>query len=186
MSGQSVGYIRVSSLLQNTDRQLDGVQLDRVFEDRISGKDQERPQLQACLDHLRKGDVLHVHSIDRLARNLKDLQEIVDSLVAKGVTVHFHKENLFFTGEDSPMQKLMLQLMGAFAEFERRLINERQREGFAIAKRKGVHIGRPIKITSDRIEGMRKAVAAGQSKAAVAKDYKVSRQTVYTVLAKKA
>jgi DNA invertase Pin-like site-specific DNA recombinase len=82
MKGQRVGYVRVSSGSQNTDRQLADIELDRTFEEKVSGKNMERPQLQACLSHLREGDVLHVHSIDRLARNLLDLQQIVNGLVA--------------------------------------------------------------------------------------------------------
>ena len=133
MKGQNVGYIRVSSVDQNSDRQLSDTSLDVVFEDKCSGKDTQRPQLKACLRHLRSGDALHVHSIDRLARNLKDLQTLVEELTGRGVTIRFNKENLTFTGDANPMQKLMLQMMGAFAEFERSMIRERQREGIAAA-----------------------------------------------------
>src|ERR1700746_2456598 len=136
--GKRVGYVRVSSIDQNTVRQLDGVQLDKVFTDRASGKDVNRPQLKAALDYLRDGDVLVIHSMDRLARNLDDLRKIVTDLTGRGVQVHFIKEGLLFTGEDSAMSKLLLSVMGAFAEFERALLKERQREGIAVAKRAGI------------------------------------------------
>lgn len=125
MKGHCVGYIRVSSFSQNTDRQLFGISLDKIFEEKASAKDTNRPVLKDCLEYLREGDELHVHSIDRLARNLIDLQTIVSDLNGKGVSVVFHKENLTFTGNiENPMNKLMLQMMGAFAEFERNLIKE--------------------------------------------------------------
>ena len=117
MKGQNVGYVRVSSTSQNTERQLADVQLDATFTDKASGKDRNRPELTRCLNHLRQHDILHVHSIDRLARNLKDLQEIIATLTNKGVTVKFYKEHLVFESSNtSPMQTLMLQMLGAFAE----------------------------------------------------------------------
>jgi len=128
--GQLVGYIRVSTLDQNTSRQeeqLSGFELDRTFIDKASGKDTARPQLQEAIKYCREGDKLIVHSMDRLARNLDDLRAIVRGLTDRGVAVQFVKENLTFIGEDSPMSKLMLSVMGAFAEFERSLIKERQR-----------------------------------------------------------
>ena len=107
----NVGYIRVSSFSQNTDRQLRDIDLDKAFEEKASAKDSNRPQLIACMEWLRDEDVLHVHSIDRLARNLQDLQNIVQALTDKGVTVVFHKENLTFSGGGSdPMKTLMLQI----------------------------------------------------------------------------
>jgi DNA invertase Pin-like site-specific DNA recombinase len=132
--GQTIGYKRVSTLDQSTARQLDGVELDRVFEDKLSGKDMNRPQLVAMLKHVREGDTVVAHSLDRLGRNLVDLRKLVTDLTGRGVRVQFLKENLIFTGEDSPMSNLLLNMMGAFAEFERALIRERQREGIALAK----------------------------------------------------
>jgi len=134
INGQQVGYIRVSSLLQNESRQLEGIELDITFTDKISGRDKERPELTNCLNHLRQGDTLHVHSIDRLARNLRDLESIVSSLTGRGVAVQFHKEGLTFTGDDNPMNTLMLQVMGACAQFELSMIRERQREGIHCKK----------------------------------------------------
>src|SRR4051812_27232232 len=139
MSGQKVGYIRVSTLDQNTERQLEGLALDRVFTDKASGKDTRRPELENLLSFVRGGDTVVVHSMDRLARNLDDLRQIVHTLTGKGVRIAFVKEQLTFTGEDSPMASLLLSVMGAFAEFERALIHERQREGIALAKQRGAY-----------------------------------------------
>lgn len=180
--GKTVGYIRVSSLDQNTERQLDGAELDKTFTDKASGKDTARPQLQAALEYLRDGDVLVVHSMDRLARNLVDLKTIVKELTARGVRVHFAKENLTFTGEDSPMANLLLSLLGAVSEFERAIIRERQREGIAIAKRKGVYKGRKPALNAEKLTALREKLASGVAKAKIAREFGVSRQTLYSAL----
>ncbi|MEZ4529298.1 MAG: recombinase family protein, partial [Desulfobacterales bacterium] len=152
-NGQNVGYVRVSTILQNEARQLEGVDLDVVFADKISGRTKNRPELERCLKHLRAGDTLHVHSIDRLARNLRDLESIVSSLAEKGVAVKFHKEGLTFTGEKTnPMNTLMLQVMGACAQFELSMIKERQREGIAIAQKQGKQIGRKSSLNEDHVK----------------------------------
>ena len=134
MRGQRIGYVRVSSFDQNPERQLDQVQVDKLFTDKASGKDTQRPQLDALLSFAREGDTVVVHSMDRLARNLDDLRRLVQTLTRRGIRIEFVKECLSFTGEDSPMANLLLSVMGAFAEFERALIGERQREGIALAK----------------------------------------------------
>jgi DNA invertase Pin-like site-specific DNA recombinase len=180
-----VGYIRVSSLDQNTDRQLDGQELDKVFTDKASGKDTKRPQLQACLDYVRDGDVLVVHSMDRLARNVDDLRRIVQDLTGKGIQVEFVKEHLVFTGEESPMSNLLLSLLGAVAEFERSMIRERQREGIALAKKAGVYKGRKPSLTLEQVKEIRRRVEAGEQKAGLAVAFGVSRQTLYTAIADK-
>lgn len=178
--GQQVGYIRVSSLDQNTERQLDGLKLDKVFTDKASGKDTARPQLQAALEHLREGDTLHVHSMDRLARNVDDLRGIVKGLTGKGVAVKFHKEGLTFTGEADPMAELLLTMLGAVAQFERSLIRERQREGIAIAKAKGIYKGRKQALSEAQIVALKeRAKESGQNKTALAKEYGISRETLY-------
>jgi DNA invertase Pin-like site-specific DNA recombinase len=179
--GQRVGYIRVSTLDQNTERQLEGVELDKTFTDKASGKDTKRPELQRALEYLREGDTLVVHSMDRLARNLDDLRKIVLDLTRRGVPVEFIKESLTFRGEDSPMSLLMLSVMGAFAEFERSLLKERQREGIALAKRKGLYKGRRPSLTPDRVQELRERIAAGGKKAEIARDFGISRQTLYRV-----
>jgi DNA invertase Pin-like site-specific DNA recombinase len=180
--GQRVGYIRVSSIDQNTERQLDGVQVDEIFEDKASGKDTHRPALQRALKHLRKGDVLVTHSMDRLARSLSDLLALVKELTARGVAVEFHKEMLVFTGDDSAMSKLMLAVMGATAEFERDMIRERQREGIAAAKAKGKHLGRVAKLTKTQVKELRKRVRAGENRAEVAQAFGISRSSTYNYM----
>jgi DNA invertase Pin-like site-specific DNA recombinase len=178
--GQQIGYTRVSTIDQNSARQLDGLTLDRTFADKASGKDTNRPQLEAALAFVRQGDTLVVHSMDRLARNLDDLRRIVLGLTKRGVKVQFIKEALTFTSEDNAMSNLLLSVMGAFAEFERSLIKERQREGIAIAKAKGnIFKGRQHSLTSDRVKALLGRIAAGESKAALAREFKISRASVY-------
>ena len=182
MSGQRVGYVRVSSADQHADRQLDGVSVERTFVDRASGGDTQRPELEALLQFVRHGDTVVVHSMDRLARNLSDLLHLVQSLTARGVAVEFLKEHLSFTGEDAPMATLMLSVMGAVAEFERTLIRERQREGIALAKQRGVYRGRRPTLRPQQIEELRKRVDAGEPKAKVAESFGISRQSLYRIL----
>ncbi|MFV0929995.1 recombinase family protein [Pseudomonas jessenii] len=147
-----VAYIRVSSVDQNVDRQLDGLAFTKTFTDKVSGATTERPALQDMIGYVREGDTVHVHSIDRLARSLQDLLKLVEQINAKGVAVKFHKENLLFTGDKhDATQHLMLSMIGAVAEFERSMIKERQREGIAKAKAKGVYKGRTKAVTNDDI-----------------------------------
>jgi DNA invertase Pin-like site-specific DNA recombinase len=184
-TGQKVGYTRVSSVDQNLARQLDGIKLDRVFEDKASGKDVKRPALTALQAFVREGDTVMVHSIDRLARNLVDLRAIVSGLNDKGVTVTFVKENLTFSSDTtSPMNTLMLSMMGAFAEFERSMILERQREGIAAARAAGKPTGRPEKLKPADVRDIMDRIAKGESKSALAHHYNVSRGTLYAALKK--
>lgn len=187
VKGQLVGYIRVSTLEQNTarqDEQLKGLNLDEVFTDHASGKDVARPQLQAALKHLRKGDTLVVYSMDRLARNLDDLRKIVKELTGRGVAVQFIKESLTFTGEDSPMSNLLLSVMGAFAEFERSLIRERIKEGIAVAKQNGVYKGRKPSLDAAKVSELldRDAANGHKKRTALAKEFGISRETLYQYL----
>lgn len=182
MNGQRIGYIRVSTTDQNTDRQLDGLTLDRTYTDKASGKDTNRPQLTEAISYARAGDTLVIHSLDRLARNLTDLKSIVAQLTGKGVTVEFVKERLTFTGEDSPMSHLLLNLMGAFAEFERAIIRERQAEGIALAKTRGVYRGRVSKLTPAQASELKQRAASGETKADLARHYGISRETLYSYL----
>lgn len=178
--GKRVGYVRVSSLDQNTGRQLEGLDLDKTFTDKASGKDIKRPQLQAALEYLRDGDVLVIHSLDRLARNLDDLRRIVSDLTGRGVQVQFMKEGMIFSGEDTAMSKLLLSVMGAFAEFERSLLRERQKEGIAIAKKAGIYKGRKPSLTTEQAVQLRARVAAGEKKAVLAREFGISRETLYS------
>lgn len=182
MIGQRIGYVRVSSFDQNRERQLDNVKVDKLFTESASGKNTQRPQLDALLSFVREGDTVVVHSMDRLARNLDDLRRIVQQLTKRGIKIEFVKEHLSFTGEDSPMANLMLSVMGAFAEFERALIRERQREGIALAKQRGAYKGRKKSLNGEQIAEMKGRVKAGEKKAQVARDYKISRETLYQYL----
>ncbi|SAK97098.1 resolvase domain-containing protein [Caballeronia catudaia] len=180
---QRVGYKRVSTVDQNTGRQLDGIELDRVFEDKASGKDTHRPALQEAIKYVRDGDTLVVHSMDRLARNTEDLLRLVRELNAKHVSVEFVKERLTFSGSAAdPMAELMMTMLAGFAQFERSMIRERQREGIAVAKEKGVYKGGKAKLTAEQVASMRARVAAGDAKAVVARDFGISRETLYQYL----
>ena len=177
--GQRIGYQRVSTVDQNTARQLEGVDVDKVFTDQASGKDINRPELARALDYVRDGDTLVVHSMDRLARNLEDLRRTVRELTSSGVKVEFVKESLTFAGDDSPMNTLLLSMLGAVAEFERSMILERQREGIAIAKAAGKYKGRKASLSQTQVGDLRERLANGESVTALATEYGVSRQTVY-------
>lgn len=182
MNGQRVGYKRVSTVDQSTDRQLEGEVLVRTFEDRLSGKSAERPALLEMITYVRQGDEVVVHSMDRLARNLRDLLDLTTQLTNKGVTVTFLKEKQSLTGDDSSMAKLTLSMMGAFAEFERSLILERQREGIALAKGKGVYKGRKPKLTKVQEAEIRQLASTKTPRTELAKKYGISRGTLYNVL----
>ena len=179
MIGHRIGYVRVSTLEQNPERQLDGIKIDKLFVDKASGKDIQRPQLDLLLSFVREGDTVIVHSMDRLARNLDDLRQLVQRLTRSGIRIEFIKEGLTFTGEDSPMANLMLSVMGAFAEFERSLIKERQREGIALAKQRGVYRGRVNALNETQIAQLKQRAAAGEKKTILAQEFGVSRETVY-------
>jgi len=185
MNSQNIAYLRVSSVDQSLSRQKDSMQsliLDKVFTEKASAKDTNRPMLQECIDYCRTGDVLHVHSIDRIARNLKDLQQIVDHLISKGVTIQFYKECLTFNGDDDAMSNLMLQMMGAFAKFERSLIRERQREGIDAARKAGKKFGRSKALSASQVEEINDRVSEGAVKSLLAAEYGISRTTLYAVL----
>lgn len=177
-----MAYIRVSGLDQNADRQLEGIVVDRMFTERVSGKDVHRPQLAAMLSFVRDGDTVVVHSMDRLARNLDDLRRVVRELNAKGVRVQFVTEQLTFTGEDTAMANLLLSVMGAFAEFERALIRERQREGIALAKKRGVYRGRRRSLSEEQAARLRQRAREGVPKTTLARELGISRETVYQYL----
>ncbi len=182
MRGQRIGYVRVSSLDQNTDRQLEGVQIDRTFTEKVSGKDINRPKLQEMLAFVREGDTVVVHSMDRLARNLDDLRSTVKMLTKKGVAVEFLHEHLTFTGDDTPMANLLLSVMGAFAEFERALIRERQLEGIALAKQRGAYKGRKKSLSAAAITELQERLNSGVTKAQLARELGISRETLYQYL----
>jgi len=182
--GKRIGYIRVSTTDQNPDRQLEGVQLDKKFVDYASGKNKKRPQLDALMDYVREDDEIFVHSIDRLARNSKDLFELVENFLNKKIVVHFVKNNLVFNGNDSPMSKFQLSIMAAYAEFEREILLERQREGIAIARKAGKYKGGKTKMTPDKISQLEEMLKTREPKSKIALALGVSRFTLYRYLEK--
>ena len=157
MDGQRIGYIRVSTVDQHTERQLEGIEVDKPL--------WTKHQAKIPND-----------------RNLDDLRQIVQTLTGKGVRIEFVKEHLFFTGEDSPMAKLMLSVMGAVHEFERALIKERQREGIAMAKKRGVFRGRKKSLSQAEVAELRQRITDGMSKTQVAREFGISRETLYKYL----
>jgi DNA invertase Pin-like site-specific DNA recombinase len=182
--GLHIGYRRVSVGDQSELRQLEGLTLDKTFTDKASGKDAKRPDLELLLSFIREGDTLVCHSMDRLARNLDDLRKIVLDLTTRGVHVRFVKESLTFTGEDSPMAHLLLSVMGAFAQFERELIRERQREGIALAKKRGAYQGRKRSLTAAQAADLLRRIAQGESKTLLAQEFGVTRDTIYQYMAR--
>lgn len=182
-TGQTVGYIRVSTVGQNVARQLDGLTLDKVFTDKCSGSTADRPALAAMLAHVRAGDNVIVHEISRLARNTADLLALVKLLTNKGIAVTFKKEGLTFTGEkDNAMNQMLLTMLGAVASFELALINERRMEGQAKAREAGKHMGRVAKLTAAQVATIRQRAADGASKTDLAAEFGVSRATLYATL----
>lgn len=184
MDGQRIGYIRVGHFDQNPEQQLEKTLVDKVFIDNASNKDVQRPELDALFSTVRNGDTVVVHSMDRLARNLNDLQRQIYRLADKGVNVEFVKESLTFAGNDSSMATLMLSIMGAFAEFERALIRERQREGIALARVRGAYRGRKKLLSSEQQAELRLRATNGETKAQLAREFGISRETLYQYLKK--
>lgn len=183
-SSAKIGYVRVSTVEQNTARQLVGITLDRVFEEKVSAKNNgNRPVPREMLGFIRDGDDLYVHSMDRLARNLKDLLTLVTTITDKGVTLHFVKENLTFEAKAkaTPFNKLLLGLLGSVAEFERELILERQREGIAQAKARGAYKGRKP-IAPEKIEKAKELLAQGMTRTEAAKTVGMGRTTLFLYL----
>lgn len=177
-----IGYVRVSTPDQSPDRQLADMELDKKYIDICSGKNTDRPQFLVMMDFVREGDYLYIHSLDRLARNLSDLKLTVKKLVDKGVHVHFVKENMVFTGDDSPMSVLMLAVLGAFAEFERDLMRERQKEGIALAKASGKYRGSKKVLRPDQIIEIKNCLLRGEPKARIARRYEITSRTLYNYI----
>lgn len=179
------GYSRVSHLDQNPERQIEGLKKQNVvyiYSDMITGATADRPELNKLLQILRSGDEVVILSFDRLARNLVDLRNIVTKIVEVGARLHSIKENLVFTGDDSPMNTLLLSMMGAVAEFERAFIRERQREGIILAKARGAFKGGVRKLCQADRDYLYDAVDRGVPKTVIAKNLKISYKTVYSYL----
>ena len=184
--GVIFNYIRVSTASQNTERQLAGIPCDREFIEKASAKDTERPQMLSMLSMLRQGDIVNVHELSRLARNTKDLLDIVEQILEKGASIHFHKENMSFIGgeKQDPFQQLMLTMLGAIAQFERNLMLERQREGIAIAKAKGKYKGKRSRFNAKDIQIMKQRFHDPKTnKSALAREYGITRQHLYRLVA---
>lgn len=177
-------YIRVSTTDQNTERQLLDIPCDRAYIEKISGKNTDRPELQAMLLNIRSGDILNIHEMSRLARNTRDLLNLVEEITAKGATIVFYKENLTFKGDgkQDPYQKMMMTMLGAVAELERNLILERQREGIALAKLHGKYKGGQPKLTTQQVEEIKALINNRTPITQIARQYNVSRRTVYNYL----
>ncbi len=184
MTGKRIGYIRVSTVDQNPDRQLENIAIDKKFIDYASAKSTNRPELASMIEFVREDDIIIVHSMDRLARSLRDLKDLVDGFLAKKIQVHFIKENLQFSGENSALSNLILHLMGAFAEFEYAFIRERQREGVEIAKKKGKFKGGKKKMDDEKIETLKRELLTRKSKRQIALDLGISRFTLYRYIEK--
>lgn len=189
MTGQTIAYRRVSSTDQNSVRQLEGRTFDAEYEDKASGKDTKRPGLEAMLRHIRSGDTVVVHSIDRLARSMADLLALVRTITGskdqggKEAALEFVKEGLRFSGDKcNPIDELMLNLLGAVAQFERSMIRERQAEGIAAAKERGAYKGSKPKLSEDQVKELLSRVAAGETKASIARSLGISRETLYQYL----
>ncbi len=176
-------YLRVSTILQNTERQLLDVPCDRTYEDKLSGKDTNRPQFQLMMSNLRKGDVVNIHSLDRVGRNTKDILNLVEQIKEIGATIKFHKENLTFNGTISDLYSdLLLTILSGFAQFERNIILERQREGIAIAKQNGKYQGGKEKFEPSDKEKIKKLIEEGVSVSQISRTMKCSRPTIYKVI----
>lgn len=177
---KQVGYVRVSSADQKTDRQLEGIKVDKTFSEKVSGKDTKRPALQAMLEFIREGDKVFVHELSRLGRSMIDLHQIVERITEKGATISFVKEGLEFSpGHADPVKQAVFGMLSVFAQFERSLIKQRQAEGIASAKAKGKHLGRPAKLTTVQRKEISARVASGEAIKAIAAEFAVSRATVY-------
>jgi len=178
-----VGYARVSTRDQETHLQIDALQAhgcERIFEEKASGAQRDRPELKAAIDYLRAGDVLVVWKLDRLARSLRQLIETVEGLQEKGIGFVSLTEGIDTT---SPGGKLVFHVFGALAEFEREMIRERTKAGLQAAKSRGRRLGRPAALTPDQIEMARALKQAGNhSMPQIARQLGVSRATLYRVL----
>jgi DNA invertase Pin-like site-specific DNA recombinase len=174
----NIAYIRVSTVEQNEQRQIEAMKpfnIEKWFIEKISAKDTNRPKLQELLEFAREGDTIHVHDFSRLARSTKDLLDIVEQLSQKNIYLVSNKENI---DTSTPTGKLMLTMIGAINEFERYNLLERQREGIAIAKRNGKYKGGKRKSVPDFENGYQRYLRREISKVGLAKELRISRPTL--------
>ncbi len=182
MVGQRIGYIRISTLDQAAQKQLDGITLNQIFTENSSAKDANRPELQEMIRFVKKGDTIVIDSMDRLAKTLDDLRSFVKIILSKGVSVEFVKEKLLFTIDDLPTANLMMSVMGAFIEFERAVVKECQREDIVLAKNRGAYKGRKRELSAETVAIIKKSIEEGKMKSEVAKAFGISRETLYRYL----
>jgi DNA invertase Pin-like site-specific DNA recombinase len=182
MSGKRIGYIRVSTVEQNPERQLEGIELDKKFIEYASGTTTRRPLLQAMLLYAREDDHIIIHSMDRLARNTNDLRHLVELFCSRKITVIFVKENITFTGNDSPISRLLLMIIGAVAEFEHAIMRERQLEGIALAKKAGKYKGAKKKLDIEKVTKLKELLLTRKTKTVIAKELGISRYTLYNYM----
>lgn len=178
-----IGYVRVSTDDQNLEVQKSFLNVDKFFEDTWSGKDTIRPGFKEMMEYIRDGDILVVHRLDRLSRNLNDLLNIINNLLEKNVQIEFVSERIFLSKNPTPMQILQLAMLGAFAEFERNVNLERQRCGIALAKKKGAFKGRQPRFTNDLFKQIEKMNSEGCTKKTISKYLGISKSSVYNYLA---
>lgn len=178
-------YKRVSTIVQSTERQLIDIPCDREYEDKLSGKDRNRPQLQAMLSNIRSGDIVNIHEMSRLARNTRDLLNLVEEITSKGATIKFYKENLTFSPDKKdPYQQLMMTMLAAVSSLERELINQRVREGVSLAKAKGKYKGGKNKLSDEQVSELNKLHQQGIAIAKIARQFGITRPTVYSYIGK--
>jgi len=179
-----VAYRRVSTSDQSVDRQLPDEHFDKVFEDTASGNSVTRDGLARAMEYLRPGDVLVIHSIDRLARNLSDLERLVNYFVSVGVRIDFRSEKLSFKPDSNsdPVSKMMLQMIGAISEFERSILKERQKEGISAAIAAGKKFGRPKLLNDSQLRSLKAKRGSGATIRQLQDEFNLSRSTVYRLL----
>lgn len=188
-NGQRIGYARVSSTDQNLARQLAALgQVDRMFEEKQSGaKRAGRTALAEMIVYARQGDTVVVSSMDRLARSVVDLNQIVAELIDKDVAVEFITEKATFqAGTSDPFAEFQLNIMASFAQLERSISKERQAEGIKAAKTRGVYQGRAPKMQPPQLAAARELIGSGVPKARVARQLGVNRSTLYRALSRDA
>lgn len=182
--GKLIGYIRVSTDDQNPERQLQNITLDKTFIEYASGSKTDRYQLNLMMEYIRDDDIVIVHSMDRLARNVRHLLQLIEEITKKGARIKFIKENLEFSGEDSPTAKLLLSIMGSVAEFELSMIKERQREGIELAKKAGKYKGKQTILTPTVLEKIHEDMKTRKPLTYIAQDLGISRETIYRYMKK--
>lgn len=181
-----IGYKRVSTGDQSTARQLTGIELERVYEDKASGSTKDRPELNRCLDALREGDTLHVHAVDRLSRSMRDLLDIVDTVLKAKANLIIYSPRLEFSSQSEDyLQTFQLQLFGIVGQLERAMCRQRQREGITHARVNGTKTGKPFgnqPLDMTRRDEAIELSKQGNNISQIALAMKLSRASIYKLL----